>query len=765
MTSFASPRMARILVAILALGLGIGTLASGLGATIDRTLDPWRFAAMTRKASGRVVVVEMDAASAAAIKRWPWSREHYARVVDRLRAAGAAYITFDVDLSSPSTRAGDEAFAASLARSDGMVALPTFGQQARADDRRSIDSLPLPAFRDHVSLASVSIAPDPDGAVRQAPFGTVTDGLPRPSLSAYIARRSGRADDFFPIDYTIDPASLPRLSFVAVERGAFAPNAVAGRDVLIGATAIEMGDRYATPQWGVIPGVIVQALAAETLIRGVPVYGDGLIVLLLALTLASIVLCTANLRAIGLAAVGSVIVLVAAVGLAQYRFQIVFPFAPGLILLVSAIAGRLALEILGRFQRERTVDEATGLPNRRAMVDAMGHQSDLRIAVAQIANREALVAVLGGDAGRDLSLRVAERLRLVSAGAVFRLGDSHLAFVVPGGEVEDELFSGLRATLLQPVEIAGRRVDAQVTLGLANTTGAGIASALTAATMAAEAALRDGIFWTSAGADLAQLERQISLMGELDDALEGGGIEVHYQPKLSLADDRIVSVEALVRWRHPTRGFIGPDLFIPLAERTDRIEPLTLHVMRQVMIDLAAWRTSGHDLTAAVNISAKLIAADQFNASVADLLAERIVAPESLVFEVTESATLVDPVTAVTVLERYRALGIAISMDDYGTGQSTLTYLRQLPLSELKIDRSFVQHAHANRADGVLVRSTIDLAHELGLKVVAEGVEDDACLTFLRAIGCDMVQGYLISRPLPATALVAMLAERREDAA
>ena len=757
--------MTRALVAALALLLGLLALASGLGATIDRVLDPARFAAMARSASGRVVVVEMDAASAAAIKRWPWSREHYARVVDRLRAAGAASITFDVDVSSPSTADGDRAFAAALARSDGLVALPTFAQQARMDDRRSIDSLPIPILRDHVTLASVSIAPDPDGVVREAPFGTMTDGLPRPSLSASIAHRSGRADHFFPIDYAIDPATLPRLSFIAVERGAFDPKAVAGHDILIGATAIEMGDRYATPHWNVVPGVIVQALAAETLLHGVPVYGHGTLVVLFAFLLSLLVLRAKGVPGTAVASIVAMGTLIGAIGFAQFRLLAVYPLAPGLVVLGAAIAGRLALHVAARFQHERTIDEATGLPNRRAMIDAFRDTGAVRIAVAQIANREALVAVLGGDAGRDLSLRIAERLRLVAGGAVYRLGDALFAFAVPTDEVEDEVFAGLRATLLQPIEIAGRRVDAQVTLGVADGMGQALHPALTAATMAAETALREGIFWTSAGADLAMLERQISLMGELDAALEAGGIEVHYQPKLALADGRIASVEALVRWRHPTRGFIGPDLFIPMAEQTDRIEPLTLYVMRRVMHDLAAWQRLGHDLTAAVNISAKLIAAEGFNTAVAQLLAERIVAPEALVFEVTESATLVDPSTAVRVLERYRAMGIAISMDDYGTGQSTLTYLRQLPLSELKIDRSFVQHAHANRADGVLVRSTIDLAHELGLKVVAEGVEDEACLAFLKTIGCDMVQGYLVSRPLPEAGLLALLAERRAEAA
>ena len=279
------------------------------------------------------------------------------------------------------------------------------------------------------------------------------------------------------------------------------------------------------------------------------------------------------------------------------------------------------------------------------------------------------------------------------------------------------------------------------------------------ATRAADEAAQAGVFWRYGETDMAALERQVSLMGELDPAIAAGDIHVHYQPKLALALDRITSVEALVRWKHPQRGWVRPDLFIPLAEQSDRIRPLTLFMLERVMRDLARWRTQGIELTAAVNISAKLVAAAGFDGEVRALLAQDIVPPSALILEVTESATLSDPETAGACLQGYRDMGVAISMDDYGTGQSTLSYIKQLPLSELKIDRSFVQHAHISRADGLMVRSTVELAHELGLKVVAEGIEDAECLAFLRTIGCDMAQGYLISKPLPAGELEVLLGD------
>jgi EAL domain-containing protein (putative c-di-GMP-specific phosphodiesterase class I)/CHASE2 domain-containing sensor protein len=754
------------LILLSALAIAIAASVSGFAGVLDRGLDPLRFQLLSHPASGKLVVVEMDAASIAAIDRWPWSRDNHARLVDRLRAAGAASVVFDVDFSSRSDPAGDQAFAAALRRSPGLVALATLSQAAETGADHQIDSLPIPILRDNVALQSVSIAPDTDGTIREAPFGTITDDTPRPSLSAYVAGRSGAADDRFPIDYSIDPGTIPRLSFIAVRDGRFDPRAVAGRNVVVGATAVEMGDRYATPRWGVIPGVIIQALAAETLLAGVPRTASEMVAILLALCLAIAILRAGTPARIAVASLVTTTILIGAALLAQRSASVVFPIASGLLLLLGTLAGRYAQHVLARFRQQQLVDEETGLGNRKAMVSALAGRPALRLAVAHIADLESLVAVLGHSGERDLVLRVVDRLRLASAdGTIFRLTDRLLAFELGSDQSIHDTLTGLRTIMLQPVEVAGRRVDVALTIGVADGEGSVADACLTSAALAAEEAAQSGVFWREAVADLAALERRLSLMGDLDEALANGQIEVHYQPKLALGPNRFASVEALVRWRHPDRGFIGPDQFIPLAEQTGRVAPLTLFVLDRVIADLAHWRSIGLDLTAAVNISAKLVTATRFNADVRALLARDIVPIDRLIFEVTESATLADPEAAVAALVALCDLGIGISMDDYGTGQSTLTYLRTLPLSELKIDRSFVQHAHVNHKDGVMVRSTIDLAHDLGLKVVAEGIEDADCLAFLREAGCDMAQGYHISRPISAAALVDLLQRDRAQAA
>ncbi|KQT35211.1 hypothetical protein ASG29_03615 [Sphingomonas sp. Leaf412] len=746
-------RSSRIIVAAVA-ALGLAAMTGTVGGPVERAIEPLRFAMTGKQAGGRTVVVEMDADSTASIGRWPWPRRHYAALVDRLRAAGAATIVFDVDLSARSDPADDAIFAAALARSGGRVTLPTFGQQASASDRRHLDALPLPAFRDHVSLASVSIAPDVDGLVRDMPLATMTAGVPRPSLSAFIAARRGTVDASFPIDLGIDPASIPRLGFVAARDGRFDPAAVRGRDVLVGATAIEMGDRYAVAYRGVLPGVVVQALAAETLIAGVPSRGTAVVPFLLALLAAIPVLRARRVRVAAARLAVAIAALPAAVVAAQHWLLIHFPLALGIVMLLGLGTLVAARDVARRFRDGRLCDEASGLPNHRAFAARdVGTDASAVVAVIQITNLEALSAVLGAEGLAQAIVRTADRLRLASAdGRVYRVRSHHLAMMLPTSQPTDDTLAALRAVLLEPVEVAGRKVDVAIVVGVAD------AGDLAGAALAAEQAARDGTFSHHDSTNRERLERSVSLMGELDEALAAGAIEVHYQPKLCLATNRITSAEALVRWRHPTRGFIPPDTFIPLAEQADRIAPLTLHVLSTVLRDVARWRCDGHAMTAAVNISARLLSSASFNDAVDDLLARSPVPDDALVFEVTESATMLDPAAAIAALHDYRARGIAVSMDDYGTGQCTLSYLRQLPLSELKIDRSFVQHAHEREEDAVLVRSTIQLAHSLSLKVVAEGVEDAANLEFLRASGCDYAQGYFIRRPVPVAEFLAFAA-------
>jgi EAL domain-containing protein (putative c-di-GMP-specific phosphodiesterase class I) len=237
-----------------------------------------------------------------------------------------------------------------------------------------------------------------------------------------------------------------------------------------------------------------------------------------------------------------------------------------------------------------------------------------------------------------------------------------------------------------------------------------------------------------------------------------------YQPKLDLRSGEIVGAEALVRWLHPERGPIAPDNFIPVVEHAGRARDLTTHVLCRALEDAEHWEREGHALGVAVNVSATLLADHEFIELVGQILSGSTVPTGRVTIEVTESAAMASPDRAVAALESWRALGVNISIDDYGTGQSSLGYLQKLPATELKIDKSFIQTVSDHR-NAIMVRSTIALAHELGIKVVAEGIEDGACVEALREMGCDTVQGYFIGKPMSANAFLDMLGEGIRDAA
>lgn len=739
--------------------------ANGTFRPMENRLDLLTFAALERPASGQVHVIEMDAASMAAIQSWPWPRDHYARVVQQLDAAGVRSISFDVDFSGTSDPARDQIFGAAIAAASAPVALPTFAQNAGFRDGRQLDSLPVAPLREQAHLASVAVTPDPDGFVRRMPLGTVTGGVARPSIAAFVAGRGGAVGDSFPIDFAVDPGSIPRHSFIAIERGIFRPEALKGKDVIIGATAIEMGDRYPVPRHGVIPGVIVQALAAETLGAAIPGYGGWSAPLLFA-TLIALMIGAAGRRlaVVQRAFIGAVIVVTLWLGTRLIN-DTWFEVVPTLALLGATAALRLTILTHRAAVNRKRIDEESGLPNRLALRARPVGAGDRYVIAAQIDDFDALQLAVGASHSGEMLRRLVERLQVATAtAAIYRTEDRTLVWRT-GLEISEiePLMAGLRAIMRSPFEVAGRRLGVSLTFGVAGTDERGASAK---AAHAASLARRTGKPWRlhseGEGENVAQ---QFSLLGELDDALREGDIRVLYQPKINLASGRIDAAEALVRWQHPVRGMLPPDCFIPLIEEAGRIDDLTLGVLAQSIKDMQSWCEQGLVIGVAVNISAGLLTSDSFAAKALTLMAQSGVPAYRLTFEVTESAQFEDTEKAIATLETFRAAGINISMDDYGTGQSTLNYLKLLPVTELKIDRSFVQHAHVDVGDAMLVRSTVQLAHELGIKVVAEGIEDAACLAFLKGIGCDYAQGYYVGRPLPAGDLANLVGQPAEIAA
>jgi len=325
----------------------------------------------------------------------------------------------------------------------------------------------------------------------------------------------------------------------------------------------------------------------------------------------------------------------------------------------------------------------------------------------------------------------------------------------------------LYGVLSQPLNIDGHDVQLDVCMGISvyPTHGQTAEELMARAAIARSdaAALTGYLQVYQQDRDLAH-QRQIQLIRDLRHAASDGELFIQYQPKLDLRSGHVSQAEALLRWQHPVFGVVSPAEFIPLAERSGSMKLLTDWVIEASIRQLAEWNRRGLHLQLSINISADDLRGDGLAPQVQALLAQYQVAAQQLTFEITESAVMHDPEHSLAVLRGLRDCGISLSVDDFGTGYSSLAHLKRLPVQELKIDQSFVRNLDEASEDAVIVRSTIEMSHNLGLKVVAEGVEYPHSLDLLKRWQCDTAQGYLISRPLDAAAFESWLNELRATA-
>lgn len=756
------------LIMLAAMLLGTLCLATDFGAPLDQALRSARDHVRNRPATGQIHIVEIDARSLAEIDRWPWPRRHHARLVDRLTDAGAHIIAFDVDFSARSVAADDARFADALKRAGGSVVLPTFQQLDSHDGTNFIENLPIDVLREHAFLASVNIFPDREGLVRKYSSGIVTAHTMRPSIAALLAEQSSQPDRDFIIDQSIDPATIPRHSFVDIVNGKVPAAALAGKRIVIGATAIELGDRYAVPRHGVLPGVVIQAMAGETLLQGsaLPNLGGTPLLMFSFAILWLRVRSRSRLSHLVFLGMGVVV----AVPLAfEVLALATLDSASALAALTSGGAMIAALNIIGAFRRNRLTDSETGLPNAIAFAEVATAPEGRIVVAARIANYGEIATIVGSAGSAELLRRISERLAYAADnGVIYRCDSDALLWTVDNSEAQalPDRIAGLAALFRAPVRIGQRAIDVSLNFGIVADAAVDAQQAVARALLAADRAADEGILWDRHDESVDDaVDWKLSLLSELDEALSSGQIWVAYQPKADLATGRIIGVEALARWNHPTRGAIAPDHFVPIIEQAGRMADLTLTVLRQSVSDLEQWREQGHDVSVAVNLSASLLDDGEFVQLIAAQLAGLGAPPSAITFEITESAAMARPDQAIHVMTELRKLGVRLSIDDYGTGQSTLTYLKRLPATEIKIDKSFVQDIVENRSDQILVRSTIALAHELGFKVVAEGIENAESLTMLRELGCDTGQGWHIGRPMAAAAFCDVLASPQKLAA
>jgi diguanylate cyclase (GGDEF)-like protein len=459
-------------------------------------------------------------------------------------------------------------------------------------------------------------------------------------------------------------------------------------------------------------------------------------------------------------------------------------------LLVPLFAGPIlvihqALRAGARSQHAARHDPLTGLPNRGAFQEAVETAieqggSTACVLLMDLDRFKEVNDTLGHHYGDLLLQQVAQRLRdqLRSGDRIARLGGDEFAIVSEDCSRADGLDVARRVAdcLGEPFQLEDIAVDVQASVGIASfpEDGSDVTTLLQRADVAMYRAkeTRSSFSLYDERHDDHSLSK-LALTSDLRAAIHDGEIVAYYQPELDLRTGEVFAVEALVRWRHPQRGLLAPETFLAVAEHTNLIKPLTERVLGLALQQVVRCRDHGIQMTVAVNISTAVLIDERFTASVTTALQAAGVSPGQLKLEVTESTLMADPRMTRTILQKLHAMGIAIAIDDFGTGYSSLAYLADLPVSEIKIDRSFVGRTGQGSKEAIIVDSTIDLAHHLGLRAIAEGVEHDDAMSRLRSAGCDAAQGYVIAPPLPDDELINWLlnwhaasdAERRQRTA
>lgn len=717
---------------------------AAVGEPVDRIIESAVGNVAWRPVSGDTVIVGLDDKTLRSTENEEFASTHHARLIRAIDAAGARRIFIDFSYNK---RLKDPDFPELVA------AVQSLGNRV---------VLAVPAASTSNSRATISHWPDPDLASRaqracicweyefwqvwKVPRAVIADGrVLLPTFASVMAGRRFDRPSQFSLDLSYDTDTIREYSAIDVMAGRVG-NALRGKDVIFAPTFSTSPDKHYLPGHDRLPGAYIHLIAGEALKRGNPVDigwqpGLAVAVVLLAVGLiyrggrwySRLTLITT------LALIGAKIVLSLSLISTQIGAACFF------IAAISANVSRTRRR--NSAQRENPV---SGLPNFEALRGQAPFGSATVIA-AKVVNFEDLAAFIPGDGIGKLVEQVTRRLQLASQGTVLHHElDGTFAWLVPyyqHSQIEGQL-AGLAALFNAPLTIGELRIDVAIAFGVNDEFEGSNAQRLAAALVAAEKSIRTRSLWTRyTPREKEDAGWQLSFHSQLEDALASGDIWVAFQPQYQIADQRLVGVEALVRWTHPTRGPIPPDEFIVQAEKSQDIYRLTLFVMDQAIRSAAQLHERGFDIHMSVNLSATLLDHSDLVGTVRVMLTAHHLPAEKLTIEITETAQIENSRQARQTLAHLRRAGIRLSIDDYGTGQSNLEYLTEIEADEIKIDKRFVMTMRDSQRNLEVVKSTIDLAHRLGAVAVAEGIEDAPTLDLLEQLGCDVGQGYLLGKP------------------
>ncbi len=756
---FARGSRARIFTIALTVSSICGAIE--FGEPLEDVLKGARDIVRSQPASGDIVVVARDDRTIRETGRSEISRHADAALVDRLFEAGAKRIFFDQLFSGETTADADAAFASALGRHRGRVFL---GANRPVDPRtKQLDEVfPTPALR------AVSEPLNLTGKV--TPFQlsaklSYTDDWSHGKIDSVSKRLSNtdyRAVGFYRPDWSIRASSIPTFSMIDVVKGRVPERSLQGKDVIVGWTSLQYNDHHNLVFQGFQPGVYFHVIGAETLKRAMPANYGWLPAFCVAALLSGLVLWCRRRKAVtGVIAVA--FAMFALLPICLDAALITVDVVPALVLFLTCA---YRAHTLRRVEAGSLVDPVSDMPNLTALRTSMKRSPQTLIA-AKVRNYAEIAASFDVAVERELVAELCRRIGIVHETTTIYHSDDILMWF-SDQPMAPELaahLEGLHGLSTRSIQIGEREVDLSLSFGVDADHDRPVISRIGSAMLCADEAARANDIWKFYDPERRhEAAWQLSLMSRLDHAIDTGEIWIAYQPKMDMKTRRIIGAEALVRWQHPERGLIGPDQFIPAAEAHNRIDKLTAFVLDRSIAAASALNQSYGGFGIAVNLSAQMLQMPNLIDTVLSILDRHGLPTCLLTLEVTETGQLASHPQKIAMMHALAAHGVQVSIDDYGTGNATLEYLKLLPFDEVKIDRKFVAALDQSEADFILVRSTIDMAHSLGRQVVAEGIETKVVFDLLAELGCDIAQGYLIGRPVDLATLTKKLISARQSA-
>ncbi|WP_288486737.1 EAL domain-containing protein [uncultured Novosphingobium sp.] len=743
----------RIALSALLLGVFFGTIGRAL------PLEDIFIAARTKlryeKADGSIVVIKIDDKTLGEIHDNDVNPGLDARLIENLMKAGAKEVFFDRTYPFSAQTRGSADLSGTLKRYPERV---YFGVARKLSSQggSSLNMIPDRAFLQSSRLVSLAVLAQTLNMAYSFPYSSDSVVGKLPSLAAAMAGLGEIREGFFRPDFAIDHKTIPSISYYDVLEGKFDPRQVAGRKMVVGWTA-STTEYKPLPLGGFVPAVYFHVIAAHTLQRGAALPLGWLpAFLVVALLIVTGVGRGRSIAPLRLAGLGIVLLILPVV---LDRFGVELEVVPAAIM---AIYATWRARTLDKFRDVSETNAASGLPSFQALRGQDGTSSGLLVAL-KIRNYAGIVRSFEGRIEGDLAGEIQRRIRISEPDVIVYHEGGMFAWLSNLTDIVElfENLEGLHRIVQNGIVIGETEVDVGFNCGVDSNRGNGLGNRLANAIQSAEEAVRSDELVCHHDDAGGEVHWEISLLTSLDRAIDNGEVWVAFQPKLDLATNRIIGAEALARWSHPERGPISPEKFIGIAEEYHRIERITRFVLDKAVRAAATLVRDGHDFSVSVNISAQLLRNPRLPRMIAETLAAHDLPARHLTLEITETDRLDRSAKTLQMMEELVAAGLRLSIDDFGTGNATIDYLRYLPAAEVKIDKVFIRDVDTNTGDHLLVQSIIEMAHSLGREVVAEGVETAVAMAVLKSLQCDQVQGYYVGRPVPFRDFVTQLQDTR----